>query len=156
MYMKIVKYKHMNKTLLVLVLVLVVGAGAYLYMKKYSAPAMQPTDSQQATSTPEAMSGAAGATTGAAKEFAVSGSEFAFSPATLSVAKGDTVKVTFTNTGKYPHNFTITDLNVQSKTVQAGESDTVTFTADKAGSFQYFCSVPSHKEKGMVGTLTVQ
>lgn len=98
----------------------------------------------------------AGVPTGTVKSFAISGTEFAFSPNTLTVNKGDTVKVTLTNNGNYPHNFTITELNVQGKTISPGQSDTVTFTADKAGTFQYFCSVPGHKDKGMVGTITVQ
>ena len=152
----------MKKVLLVVVVLVVVGGG-YWYMKKqYAAPAMQPASETpaQMAATPEAMSGAPAAgdamEASTTKEFKVDGSEFAFTPSTLSVKKGDTVKVTFTNTGKYPHNFTISELNVVGKTVQAGQSDMVTFTADKAGSFKYTCSVPGHEEKGMVGTITVQ
>ncbi len=154
----------MKNTLLVIVL-LVVLVGVYLgrhtlkTMLMGSSPSPTPTAAMQpATGAPEAASGASGVmtTSGTTKEFAVSGTEFAFSPSTLTVAKGDTVKVTFTNNGAYPHNFTITEFNVASKTVSPGQSDTVTFTADKAGSFKYFCSVPGHEDKGMVGTLTVQ
>ena len=64
------------------------------------------------------------------KSFTVSGTEFAFTPNTLSVNKGDTVKILFTNNGKFPHNFTITEFNVQSKTISHRESDTVIFTPD--------------------------
>ena len=156
----------MKNTLIVLV-VLVVLVGAYLgrhtlrtMLMGSPVPATQTEMTPQpSTTAPEAMSGASGAgsaMTGSVKEFMVKGTEFAFAPATMSVSKGDTVKVTFTNAGKYPHNFTITELNVQGKTIQPGQTDVVTFTADKAGTFKYFCSVPGHEDKGMVGTLTVQ
>lgn len=136
----------MNKLFLV-VLIVVVLAGGYFVMKRGSAvsPYQMTAVSTPAPSLPSR----------SVKIFTVSGAEFAFSPNTLSVNKGDTVKVTFTNNGTLPHNFTITELNVKSRTIMPGASDTVTFTADTAGTFTYFCSVPGHKDKGMVGTLTV-
>ena len=147
----------MNKVLMIAVIVIVLGAVGYFLMKGGGAYSPSQTAVVQAP-VPTVSSGASvnGATTGAVKNFTVTGTEFAFSPNTLSVNKGDTVNVTFTNSGAFPHNFTITELNVKSKTISPGESDTVTFTADQAGTFTYFCSVPTHKDKGMVGTLTVQ
>jgi len=130
----------MNKLFPIILIVLVVAVGGYFLMK--GGGSMQTS----VVTTPS----------GPVKSFAVSGTEFAFSPNTLTVNKGDTVKVSFTNNGNYPHNFMITELNVQGKTISPGQSDTVTFTANKAGTFQYFCSVPGHKDKGMVGTITVQ
>jgi nitrosocyanin len=148
----------MNKAVLVVIILVILGIGAYVVMRpsygSKSASAMNntgvPVVSEPTTSTQT------GKSTGAVKSFSVTGTEFAFSPDTLTVNKGDTVNVTFTNNGKYPHNFTISELNVMGKTVMAGQSDTVTFTADKAGTFQFFCSVPTHKDRGMVGTITVQ
>ncbi|HUD20108.1 MAG TPA: cupredoxin domain-containing protein [Patescibacteria group bacterium] len=152
------------KNILVIVIILVL-VGAFLGRHQLKtmlmgspAPATQTGMQPTTTAAPEAMSGASGATVaaGAAKEFTVTGTEFAFAPNTLTVGAGDTVKVTFTNNGTYPHNFTIDALNVKGKTIQPGQSDTVTFTATKAGTYQYYCSVPGHKDKGMVGTLKVQ
>jgi hypothetical protein len=40
--------------------------------------------------------------------------------------------------------------------VGAGASDVVEFTADKAGTFEYYCSVGNHRAMGMKGTLTVK
>jgi uncharacterized cupredoxin-like copper-binding protein len=37
----------------------------------------------------------------------------------------------------------------------AGEQGTLEFTPAEPGSYEYFCSVPGHKEAGMVGALTV-
>jgi nitrosocyanin len=88
------------------------------------------------------------------KEFTVSGTNFKFTPTTLAVKKGDTVKITFKNTGGV-HNFKIDEFNVGTKQIQGGTEETVQFVADKAGTFEYYCSVGTHRQMGMKGTLTV-
>lgn len=107
-----------------------------------------PADAMMAASPAEASSSSQGTV--------VSGSEFMFSPATLTAKVGVPMTITFKNAGSYPHNFTIKELNVATKTIPAGESDTVTFTPTKAGTYTYYCSVDSHEAKGMKGTLTVE
>jgi plastocyanin len=89
------------------------------------------------------------------KEFTVSGKNFSFTPSTLAVNTGDTVKITFKNMNGY-HNFIIDEFKVNSGIVQEGGQQVVQFVADKAGSFQYYCSVGSHRAMGMWGTLTVK
>jgi len=86
----------------------------------------------------------------------ISGSEFKYEPSTISAKVGQSVTVTYTNTGKYPHNFVIDELSVKSQTIKPGETETFTFTPSKAGTFAFYCSLPNHREKGMVGTLSVQ
>lgn len=88
------------------------------------------------------------------KEFTVTGSSYKFDPATITVSKGDTVKINFKNSGGI-HDFVIDELNVKTKTIPSGQQDTVTFTADKVGTFEYYCSVGNHRAMGMVGKLTV-
>lgn len=115
----------------------------------------QPTAAQQGS---EQLTSASQVTppTTSGKTVSVEGNEFAFTPSALTLKKGEAVTLTFKNTGAYPHNFTISDLGVQTKTVQPGESDTITFTPDKAGTFKSICSVDSHADKGMTGTVNVQ
>jgi nitrite reductase (NO-forming) len=144
----------MNKTLMAFIVLVVLGAGGYLIMKGGSGYSLNKAATVAGTTPTSSVRAAE--STGAVKSFAVTGSEFAFAPDTFSVNKGDKVRVVFTNNGKFPHNFTITELNVQGNTVSPGGSDTVTFTADKAGTFTYFCSVPTHKDKGMAGTFIVK
>lgn len=91
---------------------------------------------------------------GEVKLFTVTGGNFSFSPSTMTVQKGDTVKITFVN-GEGFHDFKIDDFDVSTKQIAAGVSETVEFVADKAGSFEYYCSVGSHRAMGMKGTLTV-
>lgn len=90
------------------------------------------------------------------QKFTVEGSEFAFAPSTLTVKKGETVEIIFKNVGKFPHNLAISDLNMTTKNIQAGEETSITFTPDKTGQFEFTCTVPGHADKGMKGTLTVQ
>lgn len=89
-------------------------------------------------------------------EINISGNEFAFTPSNITVRKGQPAKITFKNAGKYPHNLVVSDLNLQTKTIQPGEEDSITFTPDKTGSFEFICTVPGHADRGMKGTLTVQ
>jgi uncharacterized cupredoxin-like copper-binding protein len=37
----------------------------------------------------------------------------------------------------------------------AGNEGAVVFTATEAGEYEFYCSVPGHKEAGMIGTLKV-
>ena len=88
------------------------------------------------------------------KEFTVDASSFAFAPKTMTVNKGDTVKITVNNAGGM-HDLKIDEFNAATRILKAGESETITFVADKTGVFEYYCSVGSHRAMGMVGTLTV-
>jgi len=90
------------------------------------------------------------------QQFTVTGTEFSFEPAIITVNKGSPVSITFKNKGKYPHNMAITDLNAQSKTIQPGQQDTFTFTPTTSGQYSFICTVPGHADKGMTGTLNVQ
>ena len=89
------------------------------------------------------------------KEFSVDAVPFSFSPSTMSVNKGDTVKITVKNVNG-THDFKINKFNVSTRTLNTGETQTITFVADKAGTFEYYCSVGNHRAMGMVGTLIVR
>lgn len=94
--------------------------------------------------------------TSQATQVTVVGTEFAFTPSTVTLKAGQPVQLTFKNAGQYPHNFTVSELNIQTKTIQPGQEDTITFTPSKTGSFTYVCTVPGHEDRGMKGTLVVQ
>ena len=93
-------------------------------------------------------------TAGEVKEFIVTGGNFTFSPATMTVKKGDTVRVVFKNDEGF-HDFVLDEFDVATKQIQGGSEETVEFVADKAGSFEYYCSVGKHRDMGMKGILTV-
>lgn len=94
-------------------------------------------------------------TASSVKEFTVDGDNFAFSLATMTVKKGDTVRVTFNNVEGF-HDWKIDEFNVATSKLNAGGTETVEFVATEAGSFEYYCSVGSHRAMGMKGTLIVE
>ncbi len=84
----------------------------------------------------------------------VNASDYRFDVATMSVKKGDTVTVTFIN-NEGRHDWVIDEFNARTSILGVGGSETITFVADKVGSFEYYCSVGKHREFGMKGMLTV-
>lgn len=81
--------------------------------------------------------------------------EFFFRPADLTVKRGETVTIAVKNSGSVEHNISIDEFNVD-RDYNPGETATVTFTADKVGTFRLYCDIVGHSEAGMVGTLTVE
>ncbi len=89
------------------------------------------------------------------KEFNIKGSNFAFEPSMITVKKGDRVKINFENSAGF-HDFVIDEYGAATKKTQAPTLEVIEFTADKTGSFQYYCSVGTHRAMGMFGTLKVE
>lgn len=150
----------MNKagiwTIIVVIVLVAIGAFIYINSKNIAVTETVPTNEVSSlpveTGTTTDMTIAS--STNAVKEFIVSGESFSFTPNTISVKKGDTVKITFKNVEGF-HDFKIDEFNVATARIGGGKEETVTFVADKAGQFQYYCSVGSHRANGMWGTITV-
>lgn len=95
---------------------------------------------------------------------------------TLTVTANQPAKLTFKNTGALEHDFTIMKIPVTKVReigehthtmnlpeepelhigVVGGTSAEVEFTATAPGEYDYFCTVPGHKEAGMVGKMIVK
>ena len=89
------------------------------------------------------------------QEFTLEAGSFYYKPNVIKVKQGDTVRVTIDSVDMM-HDFVIDEFNAKTKIVRSGESGTVEFIADKAGSFEFYCSVGNHRAQGMAGTLTVE
>jgi len=89
------------------------------------------------------------------KEFTVEGTEFAYDVKEMKVKKGDTVKIVFNNIEGF-HDWVLDEFDAKTKQLKEGESETIEFVADKAGTFEYYCSVGKHRQNGMVGNLIVE
>lgn len=75
----------------------------------------------------------------------------------LRVKVGDVVEVVLVNGDGMPHDFTIEDLGVHSEQVASVTQEVrVVFTVTEAGEFEYFCSIPGHRQGGMFGKLIVE
>lgn len=114
----------------------------------------------------------------AGTEIAVEATDFAYTPATITVPAGEPVMLTLENTGKIEHDFIVDKINVTGVEAsdtgpamhhqmgdapeydlhffaKAGETETLQFTALEPGTYEIFCSVEGHKEAGMIGKLVV-
>ncbi len=80
--------------------------------------------------------------------------DIAYDADNISAAVGQTVNVEFVNNGALEHNFIIDEFDIDNL-LQSGESSTISFTLEKAGSYEYYCNVAGHLEAGMKGTITV-
>jgi FtsP/CotA-like multicopper oxidase with cupredoxin domain len=113
--------------------------------------------------------------------YAVEGEEITAPGPTIKVHKGDTVTIAFENAHYLPggtpepqvtHNFTVVadkdvpfakmeplwDAHVGGSgdpNLAVGESGSVTFTAEEAGSYYYVCAILDHAERGMWGRFEV-
>jgi plastocyanin len=111
----------------------------------------------QTSTTPTTPAG--GGSSGNTLQIAADATQLKFDQPTLTAAKPGKVTVVFTNPSPIPHNFT-----VQQGTSGKVLGATPTFASGKktlvlnlpAGKYTYYCSVPGHRQAGMVGTLTVK
>lgn len=90
-----------------------------------------------------------------ARVFTVKGVNYGYDVQEIVVKEGDTVTINFESTDGY-HDIVINEFGVASTRVQPGVKTSVTFVADKKGTFEYYCSVGSHRTSGMVGTFIVE
>lgn len=90
-----------------------------------------------------------------AKVFNVAGVNYEFDISEITVQEGDTVTINFTSTEGF-HDWVVDEFDAATAQVSAGNSSSVTFVADAAGTYEFYCSVGSHRAQGMVGTLVVE
>lgn len=83
--------------------------------------------------------------------FVIAGSD----RAEIRVTQDDLVHVTLTS-DDIPHSFTLPDYRIQ-KRVEPGRDVTFEFRAEKAGRFEFYCSLTNDRcrEQGMTGVLIV-
>jgi plastocyanin len=124
-----------------------------------------------ATTTNQTTTNAGGKTTGttpskkggaAAKPVTVKLKEYSISPSNVTVTQGGRISVE--NDGKLPHNLTI-EQGPNPKQKSKKLAGTPTFPGGtteilkvrlKPGRYAMACTVPGHRQLGMVGTLTVK
>ena len=149
----------------------VVAAGCGSTSTSYNAPTVSnsaiQTDSSGKTITAPAASASAGgsgapaAAAGCGKpvcdttlNIATDPTQLAYIPTTLTAPAGK-VTIIMKNASAIPHSVAIqAPGDVAGAVVNQGQTSTTTATL-KAGTYQYYCTVPGHRQAGMVGTLTV-
>lgn len=89
------------------------------------------------------------------RTFEVHGSMFKYDVKEMRVREGEVVKVIFTNDEGF-HDWVIDEFDARTEKIAAGKTAEVTFTANKKGTFEYYCSVGTHRAQGMKGKLIVE
>jgi uncharacterized cupredoxin-like copper-binding protein len=111
-------------------------------------------------------------------ELIVEMSDFAYSPSSITLPAGQPVTLSLNNTGKIEHDFVVEAIDATTEVIQdngsnahhahgaeqnydlhvsarPGETSIVQLTIAEPGTYKIICSVPGHKEAGMIGELIV-
>ncbi len=80
--------------------------------------------------------------------------DFGIRPVEIRVKAGQPLNLDLVNRGAILHDLTIPALSFQA-VVQPGQRTTAALTARTPGTYEFYCSVPGHREAGMTGRLVV-
>lgn len=95
------------------------------------------------------------------KTFVISGENFKFvmngvDNPDIVINKGDKLRIEFISTQGF-HDWVVDEFSAATSQVRNTDGMTsVEFTADKSGTFEYYCSVGEHRANGMKGNLIVE
>ncbi|MCM3431713.1 plastocyanin/azurin family copper-binding protein [Brevibacillus agri] len=109
------------------------------------------------------------------QEVNIIASDFSYKPNRIVMKKGVPMKVKFQNVGSVEHDFEVVSSGkfvISSESnhnhqhgntgkanphlhAKPGESATSVWQATEEGNYEYYCTIPGHKESGMVGRLVV-
>jgi plastocyanin len=77
-----------------------------------------------------------------------------FEPTEVTIGADTDITFILPNEGAAPHNFAIDELEIDVD-IAPGATEEVVINAP-AGTYEFYCNVPGHREAGMVGTLIVE
>lgn len=152
-----IQTKKSNPLIWVIILLIVLGGG-YALARYMQTPKTEPeveTLEEESSANPAPTPTPPADSSAETKTFNVDGNNFSFSVSEIKVNKGDKVKIVFNNKVGF-HDWVIDEFNARTPQIQAGQSATVEFVADKTGTFEYYCSVGQHRQMGMKGKLVVE
>ncbi|OGF62226.1 hypothetical protein A2926_00225 [Candidatus Giovannonibacteria bacterium RIFCSPLOWO2_01_FULL_44_40] len=89
-------------------------------------------------------------------EMRVKENEWQWNPAEIRIKAGDSVKLKIFNEDNYDHGFAVEAFGINKRLFPRRETQ-IEFTASRAGSFSFYCSVPCGQgHYDQVGTLFVE
>jgi uncharacterized cupredoxin-like copper-binding protein len=118
----------------------ILAAGLMLVAAACSSPSSQP---------------AQGASPGSGNEVRLVTTEWKFEPGTLQLTAGKPVSLLLDNKGALEHDIMVPAVGVRLH-ANPRQTSQATVTIDQAGTYDFECSIPGHKESGMTGKLLVQ
>jgi nitrite reductase (NO-forming) len=84
----------------------------------------------------------------------VAATEFTFRPLEIEVKAGEVINLRLVNQGAAAHDITVPGLGLWIA-APVGQAVTGAVRVDRSGTYEFFCSVPGHREAGMVGRIVV-
>lgn len=143
----------MNRTVTIIVILAIVLAGGFLFLRG--------NGQTPEISTPQPQIEEPVATTVTESEerevlvqdensFIVESGNFFFEPNLITADSGE-ITITISRNAGF-HTFVIDELGVKE---QLSDGTTFSFTAEP-GTYEFYCDVPGHRERGMFGTLEVK
>jgi uncharacterized cupredoxin-like copper-binding protein len=90
------------------------------------------------------------------KTISISETEYKLNPSKVDLATAGSYTFQVKNDGQYSHALTIEGqgMEAHTDTIEPGESEMLKATL-KGGSYELYCPVDGHRQRGMEGTLTV-
>ena len=103
--------------------------------------------------------------------------DISFAPETITIEAGELVALDLDNTGNLPHDFTIERIDADHAygetaevdgheahgdefamhhALEGGHASEMRLRVHEPGEYEFWCTVPGHREAGMIGTLIVQ
>jgi uncharacterized cupredoxin-like copper-binding protein len=104
--------------------------------------------------------------------------DIVFAPMEVTIVAGELVEIELINSGVLVHDFTIEEIHTvhayhdpdqqaaghddhdaeyaMHHALEGGDSITMRMIAEEPGTYEFYCTVPGHREAGMIGTLIVQ
>ena len=116
--------------------------------------AVAPAPGVSVPAAPAQTQGQAQAPAGGPQAVKIVASDLKFDQKEIKVAAGQPVELTLENKGVLEHDLTIQDPAFK-VTAQGGQTAKGSFTPAREGTYEFFCSIPGHKEAGMAGKLIV-
>jgi uncharacterized cupredoxin-like copper-binding protein/mono/diheme cytochrome c family protein len=104
--------------------------------------------------TPTASGGENAGQAAASDQFTIEAHDIFFQPKEIEIPADQEVTLLLPNLGVSAHNFSIDALKI-SVDIAPGETKEVKIKAP-AGTYEFYCNVPGHREAGMVGTLVAR
>jgi uncharacterized cupredoxin-like copper-binding protein len=104
-------------------------------------------------------SGGSGTTApaGGGQTVSIGESEFQLDPASVKVDEAGTLTFKVTNNGSVDHALEVEGQGVEeeTETIKPGETAELTVDLSQQGSYEIYCPIDGHRDKGMEGMLTV-
>ena len=103
-----------------------------------------------------ACEGAAEDSGAVAERVEIEATSYSYSPATITVPAGR-IRFVIHNAADIVHGFEVEGQGMEEEIgkIQLGTSDSLTVTFEEPGTYEIYCPVEDHEQRGMIGTLEV-